>query len=154
MVHLKPQGSLRERALALLARREHSRAELAAKLARHAADPGDIEAVIDDLARAKLLSEERFAEMRVHVLARKFGAARIEHELKRQGLDAELIAAATAPVRETELVRARAAWSKRFGVLAASTKERAQQMRFLQSRGFSADSIRAIMRGTDPDADR
>ena len=67
------ERSLRERALGFLARREHTRAELRRKLAPQAGSPGELDALLDDLVRRKLLSEERFAEARAHVLSRKFG---------------------------------------------------------------------------------
>jgi regulatory protein len=150
---LKRERPLRERALALLARREHARSELEAKLARYTDDAEAITTVIAELVRAKLLSDERYAEARSHVLSRKFGVARIVHELKRKGLDADLVERVTVAVKQTELASARAAWQKRFGVLATSAKERAQQMRFLQSRGFSSATIRALMRGPDSETD-
>ena len=60
----RPPASLLQRAVALLARREHSRIELARKLElrlEDGQDRGDIDAVLDELERRKLLSEERFA---------------------------------------------------------------------------------------------
>jgi regulatory protein len=148
----KPGPSLRSRAVAILARREHSRAELARKLAPHAGTPGEVESVLDDLVARKLLSDDRYADARAGVLARKFGASRIEHELRRQGVDAETVARATAAARDSELDRARDAWRKKFGAAAADAAGRAKQMRFLQGRGFSFDVIRKVV-GADPDAD-
>ncbi|HSD54754.1 MAG TPA: recombination regulator RecX, partial [Burkholderiales bacterium] len=48
---MKKDLSLRERAVAFLARREHTRAELARRLAPHANDPGEIEPLLDELVR-------------------------------------------------------------------------------------------------------
>lgn len=126
--------------------------ELAAKLARYTDDAEEINAVIAELVRAKLLSDERYAEVRSHVLSRKFGVARIEHELRRKGLDAGLVQRVTVAAKQTELARAREAWQKRFGALPKSAKERAQQMRFLQSRGFAAATIRDVLREAAADA--
>jgi len=145
------QPSLRSRAIAYLARREHSRAELARRLAPHAADPDEIPALLDELARRKLLSDDRYAEARAHTLARKVGVARIEHELRAQGLDAGTIARATREVRATELDRAREAWRKRFRTPAANALEKAKQMRFLQGRGFSFEVIRRVVQGAEED---
>ena len=72
---MRREPGLRERALRLLGRREHSRAELARKLQAHAAPEDDLEALLDELARRKLLSDERYAESRARQLSRKFGAA-------------------------------------------------------------------------------
>ena len=57
---------LKVRALRFLTRREHSHAELAGKLAPHAESPQALEAVLDDLAQRKQLSDERYAETRAH----------------------------------------------------------------------------------------
>ena len=57
--------SLRERALRLLARREHTRAELARKLAVHTEDPAELERVLDDFERRGWLSERRVVEQMV-----------------------------------------------------------------------------------------
>jgi regulatory protein len=148
---LKKQPTLRERALSLLARREHSRAELGRKLAAHLGPEDDLEALLEDLLKRKLLSEERYAESRAHALSRKFGAARIAHELRAKGLDKGLAERASAAARATEVERARAVWLRKFRSPPKGREERAKQMRFLQSRGFSFDAIRAVFRGADED---
>ena len=135
----------------LLARREHSRAELGRKLAAHAVPEDDLEALLEDLSRRKLLSDERYAESKVHSLSRKFGAARIVRELRAKGLDKGLAVGAAAAARATEVERARAVWLRKFRAAPATREERAKQMRFLQSRGFSFDAIRAVVRGADED---
>src|SRR5258708_19041558 len=99
---MRREPSLRERALRLLARREHSRAELARKLREHTRADDDLEALLEDLSRHKLLSDERYAESRAHALSRKFGAARIAHELRAKGLDKDLADKASKPPRATQ----------------------------------------------------
>jgi regulatory protein len=146
---VKKQPTLRERALRLLARREHSRAELGRKLAAHIEPGDDLEALLEDLSRRKLLSDERYAESRAHALSRKFGAARIVQELRSKGLEKGLAQGAAAAARTTEVERARAVWLRKFRTAPATREERARQMRFLQSRGFSFDVIRAVVRGAD-----
>ena len=148
---MKRQPTLRERALRLLARREHSRNELGRRLAEHAEPKDDLEALLEDLSRRKLLSDERYAESKVHSLSRKFGAARIAHELRAKGLDKGLAESAAEATRATEVERARAVWQRKFRTAPATREERARQMRFLQSRGFSFDAIRAVIRGADED---
>jgi regulatory protein len=137
--------ALRSRALAILARREHTRMELGRKLAAFCSDRALVEAVLDELALRKLLSDERYAEARATSLARKFGAARIEHELRQKGVAKPLAARAVVDARASETERAWAVWAKRFGVPPRDALERARQMRFLQSRGFSFDAIRAVL---------
>ena len=148
---MKKHPTLRERALRLLARREHSRAELGRKLAAHAGPDDDLETLLEDLQRRKLLSDERYAESRAHALSRKFGAARIAHELRAKGLDKELAGRAAETARATEIERARRVWLRKFRNPPESREERARQTRFLQSRGFSFDAIRAVVRGADED---
>ena len=87
----------------------------------------------------------------MHTLARKFGTARIEHELRAKGVGRAAIARIAIGTRATELERAREAWQKRFRAPPASAAERAKQMRFLQGRGFSFDVIRRVVAGTEGD---
>jgi regulatory protein len=87
--------------------------------------------------------------VRANALARKFGATRIAWELRAKGVGTAAIAEATRGVRATELSRAREAWAKRFGRPPRGAGERAKQMRFLQGRGFSFDTIRRVVGGTD-----
>ena len=148
---MKKEPTLRERALKLLARREHSRTELARKLKAHVVPEDDLDALLDDLAGRKQLSDERYAESRAHALSRKFGAARIAQELRAKGLDKGLAQRAVETARSTEVERARAVWLRKFRSPPDGREERARQMRFLQSRGFSFDAIRAVVRGADED---
>ena len=146
---MKKELSLREQAIAYLAQREHSRAELARRLARHADDPDEIQPLLDELVRRKLLSDDRYAEARANALGRKFGATRIAWELRAKGVGNAAIAQATREVRATELPRAREAWAKWFGRPPRGAAERAKQIRFLQGRGFSFDTIRHVIGRTD-----
>lgn len=138
--------TLRERALRFLARREHARAELARKLAPHAESAEQLAALLDDLAARRLLSDERYAEMRVNARSARYGNARLAHELRTQGVADELVAEALA-AGDDELTRARAVWRRKFGAAPADATERAKQMRFLMSRGFAGETIRRVLRG-------
>ena len=51
-----------------------------------------------------------------------------------------------------EITRARAVRDKRFAELPVSAIDRAKQARFLQSRGFSLDTIIAVLRGRAEDS--
>jgi regulatory protein len=143
------QPTLRERAIRLLAGREHTRAELARKLAGHAGPDDDLSGLLDELAQRGQLSESRYAEARARQLSRKYGAARIAQELRAKGLPKEAAEAAAAAARTTELERAREIWSRKFGSPPDSREERAKQVRFMQSRGFSFDAIRAVTGGAE-----
>lgn len=150
----KTPPSLLQRAVAALARREHSSAELRRKLQRHlpeGVDPSEIDCVLDELARKGMLSEARFAASLVRSRAERFGAARVRQELKQHGVAPDLIAQATAELARSEMVRAREVWRKRFGVPPRDDAERAKQLRFLAARGFSTDVILRVVRGTSDD---
>lgn len=141
----RPQRSLKMRAVDYLSRREHSRSELARKLARHAEMPDEVEGVIDDLARQGLLSQERFAQSVVHRKASRLGTSRIVQELRQHGVDAEAVANVRSELAATELTRARGVWARRYGRPPADAAERVKQMRFLAARGFAHDVIRQVV---------
>ncbi len=144
---MRTTPSLRSRALDLLARREHTRAELRRKLAPHADDPGEVNELLDELSRRGWLSDARFAEALVHRKQAKFGVARLARELRERGVAQGVIHEHLAKLEATELKRARQVWQAKFGVLPEDAKARARQMRFLQSRGFSLEVIGKILRG-------
>jgi regulatory protein len=133
---------LKARALRFLARREHSRTELAGKLARHAASDEILQGVLSELEGRKLLSNHRFAEGRARVLARKYGAARIRHDLRARGIEAETIDR-VAPGDDLE--RARAILARKYREPASTREEKAKRARFLQSRGFSHEVIAKLI---------
>jgi regulatory protein len=136
-------AELKARALRLLARREHSRDELARKLSPHAESPETLENVLDFLVSKKFLSNERFAEVRAHWLARKYGAAKIRQDLKSKGISAELADRAAAGMNEVE--KAKEILARKYRQLPSTGEERAKRARFLQSRGFSYDTIRSVL---------
>jgi regulatory protein len=142
--------SLRGRALKLLARREHTRAELARKLAAHAEDPAELESVLDDFERRGWLSERRVVEQRVHTLRTRFGARRIERDLIAKGVSDDAVSAALSDLKGGELDAAREVWRRKFsGRLPRTPAERAKQARFMQGRGFDMDVIMRIINSKD-----
>ncbi len=114
-------------------------------------DPAEIDQVLDALERDKLLSDERYAGTLTRTRAERFGDARIRFDLKSSGVKPETADRAVASLKGTELERARAVWTRRFGELPATPQERARQARFLQSRGFSAETIGKVLRGLPGD---
>ena len=148
---MKREISLRERALAMLARREHTRAEMTRKLSPHSEYPEQVEQLLDALVARGWLSETRFAESRANALARKFGSRKIEHDLRSRGVSAEVIEHTVRQARIQELDNCRAAWQRKFGVLPQNAAERGRQMRFLAGRGFSAEAVRQVLKTGDAD---
>ncbi|HEY6774106.1 MAG TPA: RecX family transcriptional regulator, partial [Oxalicibacterium sp.] len=96
----KLQISLKARALRYLSAREHSRLELGRKLARYAQESDDVEALLDALEAAKLLSQERFSESLVRRRATRFGNSRILSELKSHGIAADAVAGIKADLEQ------------------------------------------------------
>ena len=139
---------IRARALRLLARREHSPLELERKLRPHADSPEDLARLISELKARNQLSEARYAEERVRWLARKYGAAKIRHDLKSKGVDPSIVERISS---RDDLERAADILKRKFRAPAATREERARRMRFLQSRGFSSEIVFSLLsaRGAD-----
>ena len=172
MPPLKPQRSLKARALQSLAQREQSRVELRRKLLPYAvaeaeaaeqagsapaelAPAARVEALLDWLEANRYLSQERFVESRVQARSARFGNLRIRHELKQHHVS--LAPDAAQALEASELQRARAVRERKFPALPSSTAERAKQARFLAGRGFSPEvigrALRPARRSADADAD-
>lgn len=137
---------LRQKAVRLLARREHSRAELVRKLAAHGT-PEEIAAVVAELQTSHLQSDNRVAENYLRSHAARLGASRLRQNLKSRGVAGELIEAQIAQAAlPDELERARAVWTRKFSAAPADAREWARQARFLRGRGFAGDVIRRLLR--------
>ena len=142
-------NDLRQQAIRLLARREHTHAELRKKLAGEGTTE-EIEAVLVDLASCGLLSDERMAASYLRGYGARFGAAKLKQTLREKGADDETIAAAMESAElPDELERARVIWQRKFRVAPGDQREWARQARFLQSRGFSSDVIRRVLKEQD-----
>jgi regulatory protein len=140
---------LRERALRLLARREHSRVELSRKLARLGACAPDIEALLDQLQTSGKLSEARLVEQTVAIRGKRYGHLKLQHELRAKGVSEAQIAAGLQRDKSQELQAATAVWQRKFGQLPKSLQEKGRQIRFLQNRGFSSDVIHKLLNKRD-----
>ena len=139
-------NELRQQAIKLLARREHTRAELARKLAG-LGTAEEIAAVLTDMESSQLQSDSRTAENYLRSNASRLGASRLRHQLKTRGVAPEMIEEQLAQAElPDEIERARAAWSRKFSAAPANQKEWARQARFLQSRGFAGDIVRRLLK--------
>ena len=137
----------RQTGLDLLARREHSRQELQAKLATRGYAADIVDVTLAGLVEEGLLSEVRFAESYVAARSRRgMGPLRLRAELRQRGLDDAAIDDALADPAFDWIALARPAKQKKFGDTApADLRERARQTRFLEYRGFAAEQIRAVL---------
>ncbi|MDX1451833.1 MAG: regulatory protein RecX [Oleiphilaceae bacterium] len=136
--------SLYQRAVAMLAKREHSRVELKQKLSRNTSDVAMIEQVLTALQADNYQSDERFAESLVRSrVARGKGPLFVVQELRQHGLTDALIEQSLAQAEVDWFAMAAEVRARRFGPgdTHADFKAKAKQMRFLAQRGFSQDHI-------------
>ncbi|MDX5445952.1 MAG: recombination regulator RecX [Zoogloeaceae bacterium] len=137
---------LRQKALRLLAMRDHSRTELERKLAP-LGTPEEVRVTLDRMTELGLQSDRRFAEAWVRGKAPRFGTARLKMELTRRGVDADVVAAVLSDDElDSDIKRARAVWAAKFGTPAADRREWARQARFMQGRGFSSEVITRLLK--------
>jgi len=153
-VGLSTPLSLRARALAYLAQREHSRTELRRKLLqllrrqaqtaggaldtaeRHGQGEDQVDALLDTLTLEGWLSDSRYIESRLRSRAPRLGARRLAAELAQQDLKPE--GETWEQVQASEAERAQALLQRRFGDdPPVDAKERARRVRFLMARGFA-----------------
>ena len=142
--------SLRSRALAMLARREHSQFELRQKLAELGAENPVIDTILHEFSTENWQNDRRFTEAFIRYSARKGqGALNIRQELKQRGItDKEMVEELLAEHDWFDL--AQQTRSKKFGEeLPTERKEQARQLRFLQYRGFSSEQCWSALKNSD-----
>ncbi len=145
----QPEKNLRTTALNLLARREHSRQELARKLhSRLAPDAPQLQATLDRLEQDGLLSDSRFAEAFCNARLRVGkGPVRMRAELRERGVAEEVVESVLRELDVDWTERACEVLAKRFGSPGSlDQRATAQRMRFLQYRGFTSEQIRAALK--------
>lgn len=135
----------------LLARREHSEMELLRKLRSKSFPEPEIKAVLTQLIQEGLLSHSRFIENYIHSRRSKgYGPIRIRVELMERGLTEDFIEHHLNIADNAWFINVRTVWQKRFKAkLPRDFKTRAQQMRFLQYRGFTLEQIDSIFQSDD-----
>jgi regulatory protein len=150
------------RAFGLLARREYSRTELASKLASRPMKKADdweppdsviLEELLDSLVERNLQSDERFAEsFSRDRINRGRGPMKLRAEMRDRGISDQLQREALIELEVDWFKQAVDVRRRRFGLAKVEEfKEKARQMRFLQSRGFSQDHISHAMRVIEED---
>jgi len=150
--HVQAQA-IYQRALRLLAHREHSRQELFQKLQQKAcitSDDSVFHAVLDRLQCEGYQSDQRFVESFIRSrVSRGQGQRKIHYDLQRCGIDSTFSQAVLQQVEQTLaidwLALAEQQRAKRFGEnLPKTFKERQKQARFLLGRGFEYEIIQAV----------
>lgn len=132
----------------MLARREHSEFELSQKLRKKGFVESEIHITLQALINEGLLSNTRFTECYVRYRSGKgYGPLRIHAELNARGLPQDVIEHHLDMSDNAWLTMAQQVWKKRFkGIIPRDFKARAQQMRFLQYRGFTPEQIDKVFR--------
>tara|TARA_B100000676_G_scaffold243224_1_gene244937 strand:- start:1825 stop:2286 length:462 start_codon:yes stop_codon:yes gene_type:complete len=141
------ESELRQRAVSLLARRDHARRELETKLRSKVGEHPALGAVLDWCEEHGFIDDRRFAGFFVRSrIDRGQGALRIRQELQLKGVDSELIGQALADVEVDWFALARDVRARRFRQYPGKDqKEKARQLRFLQQRGFDAEQSFAAL---------
>jgi len=152
-----PSGTAYDKALSLLARREHSARELKMKLAQRGLEADESAAALEKLRAKDFQNDRRFGEMLVRSrLEGGYGARWIIAELRTHGIGdraaLELIEAAEPdwPALIRRQLR------RRYGSKRATTlAERSKRAAFLLRRGFDGSTVQSITRaeGLDSSAD-
>ncbi|MGV3344683.1 regulatory protein RecX [Enterobacteriaceae bacterium LUAb1] len=148
------------RAMRLLALRDHSEMELRRKLIclaeREAFHDENMPAIADEMLDSIVVwcqkqgwqNDERFAERFIKSQARKgFGPQRIRMELAHRKVESHLVDYAFACTEVNWPERARQMAEKKFGLpLSACWEDKAKIWRFLSSKGFLHEDIQKIFR--------
>lgn len=133
-------------AVRLLARREHSRAELRNKLLLRSQPIGIIDDVLDHLAERGLQSDDRFAESYTRMRIRRgYGSTKIRVELQARDVARDVIERAFAETDECWIENATNVLAKKFlknKSFDSSPRELAKMQRFLWSRGYNSEQVK------------
>ena len=139
--------SLKAMAIRLLARREYGRVELGQRLIARGAAQDDVNRALDELERLGYLSDQRLARAVVAQKAGRYGKRAIAHELKQKQIQpAAAQDALSLLATADELAEATALWQRRFGTPPKDEREKARQLRFLFSRGYSTSVAWRVLR--------
>ena len=130
-------------AVDLLSRREHSRVELEAKLAKKEFTEEQIASAIEQLLEHGLQSDQRYLEDFVRSrLLKGSGPLKIAHELRTRGIDSEALQDYLNSQQIDWFEVASATYEKKYRSNdQIDAQERAKRVRFMQSKGFPSDII-------------
>lgn len=152
---LETLADVRNAAIALLARREYSCAELERKLTGRIPDETLLVQALDQLQQDGYQSDQRFTEVFVRSrLGSGYGQMRIRQELQRKGIARELIEQVMLAQELDSCQLALECHQRRFGdTRPADHKDYAKRMRFLVNRGFSFDEARYAITHVEGETD-
>ncbi len=132
-------------ALRLLARREHSRLELKRKLLSKQFPLDLIDTTLNSFSEKGWQDDKRFAEMYVRArIERGDGLLKLQMRLRECGVSDELITETLQTDDTFWQEQIQRKWGKKCDFSTTDFAKRAKDMRFLQSRGFTLEQIRAV----------
>lgn len=135
------------RAVAYLARREHSEKELGDKLLNKDFDSDDVAEVIAHLQEKNYQSDLRYAESYLRNRVNKgYGWLYIKNTLRQHQISHQIMETLLLNDEIDWYLQAELAYNKRFGGKdITDAKDKAKRIRFLQYRGFSTDQIMTVI---------
>jgi len=143
-----------QKALGLLARREHSRRELRLKLKQKGYQGEEAGEALDRLGEQNYQDDDRFAEVLVRSrVSQGYGPMRVRAELKSHGLSDARIRAVLEEAKVDWEANALAQLRRRYGAGSAPDRdEKARRAQFLLRRGFPAATVRSVTHADVDDA--
>ncbi|MCX4025419.1 regulatory protein RecX [Endozoicomonas sp. SM1973] len=146
MNNSSPQ-KIRQAALRLLARREHSAQELKQKLKSRTFAGEQVELVLEELREAGYLSDQRAAEMIFRrCIEKRLGLKRIQLEMQQKGIDQSLVEQVLKVNQDVDWLQlARAALAKKFNPEPSDLVLIAKKQRYLIQRGFDFEIIQQAL---------
>ncbi|GLQ96312.1 regulatory protein RecX [Dyella mobilis] len=150
----KNRPSAYNKALGMLARREHSRRELRQKLDRGGYAGDEANEALDRLGQQHYQDDDRFAELLIRSRsAQGYGPMRVRAELKSHGLPDARIRNLLNEAGLDWTGIASAQLRRRYGSAGTSDpSERARRAQFLLRRGFPAATVRDVTHADVDDA--
>jgi regulatory protein len=150
----KPKPSAYNKALGLLARREHSRRELRQKLGRNGYAGDEAAEALDRLGEQQYQDDDRFAEALIRNRSGQgYGPMRLRAELKSHGLPDARIRSLLDAADIDWASSAAGQLRRRYGAAGTSDPaERTRRAQFLLRRGFSAATVRDVTHADVDDA--
>lgn len=147
----RPTPDAFNRALGLLARREHSVPELKRKLHARGIGADEANAALDRLREHDLQNDGRFADTLIRTrIGAGQGPQRIRAELATHGLDETVVDAALDALAPDWLALAQQVIARRFDDDAlVDPLTRRKAIEFLLRRGFDLDTARAAVRSSE-----
>ena len=140
-------GEIRDKALKLLTRREHSRRELQQKLFQRGFENPLVDRVLDELCARNQLSDARYAEALVsHRAKTGYGPDYIRQELRERSVEPLIIDEALAGAECSWPEVAAAKHAAHFpNPVIKDYKDWARRASYLQRRGFDIETIRQVL---------